>query len=323
MSTQQLTTWQEQNQSLAMRGIDEPTWNVLKNSIYPGAKDQSIIMVVDYCRARQLDPMLKPAHIVPMQVTVKGETREADRKEWRDVVMPGIGLYRIQADRSKTYAGSDEPEFGPEITKDFIGYNGRKVPFSFPEWCSFTVHKMVAGQVVAFKAKEYWLENYASMSAEKSAPNAMWAKRPYAQLAKCAEAQALRRGWPEIGSEPTAEEMIGKTIDADDLPEALPAPEKARPAPRRADNPEPPIDADFTEDPDTPAGANKPEPAPKSGPVEFIKPNQVKMIRSKLERHSTADTDLLIMLQADSVETILLGDINKAMDYVNGLGKSK
>jgi hypothetical protein len=28
----------------------------------------------------------------------------------------------------------------------------------------------------------------------------------------CTEAQALRKGWPEIGNEPTAEEMEGKTF---------------------------------------------------------------------------------------------------------------
>lgn len=323
--TNQMTTWQSQNKDLVARGIDEPTWNALTASIYPGAKPESVIMVVDYCRARHLDPMLKPAHIVPMQVTVKGATKAQDRKEWRDVVMPGIGLYRIQADRSKTYAGADEPEYGPSITRDFHGYDNRKVSATFPEWCSFTVYKIVAGQIVAFKAKEYWLENYATVGTD--APNAMWAKRPYAQLAKCAEAQALRRGWPEIGSEPTAEEMQGKVIDADDLGD-LPQLPKASPAPRQAAQTQDATDAEFEPIPGdgestaAPTAQNN-RSADAGGPVAYIKANQVKMIRSKLDRHQTPDADLLNLLQADSVEMIRLEDINRAMDYVNALGKSK
>ncbi|HBS3787954.1 TPA: recombinase RecT, partial [Klebsiella pneumoniae] len=44
--------------SLAERGIDGATWSALKNSIYPGAKDESVMMALDYCRARNLDPLL-------------------------------------------------------------------------------------------------------------------------------------------------------------------------------------------------------------------------------------------------------------------------
>ena len=39
----------------------------------------------------------------------------------------------------------------------------------------------------------------------------MWAKRPFGQLSKCAEAQALRKAFPDTtGSQPTAEEMEGR-----------------------------------------------------------------------------------------------------------------
>lgn len=193
---------------LAEKGIDVATWSALKNSIYPGAKDESVMMALDYCRARQLDPLMKPVHLVPMSV----KDAKTGKNEWRDVVMPGIGLYRIQADRSGDYAGAHEPEFGPDITQQLNG-----VEVTFPQFCKYTVCKrMPSGEIVEFSAKEYWIENYATGGRDTTAPNAMWKKRPYGQLAKCAEAQALRKAWPEIGQQPTAEEMEGKTLDVND-----------------------------------------------------------------------------------------------------------
>lgn len=210
-----LAAWFENNAWAAMRGIDEPTWNALRSTIYPGASADSIIMAVDYCKARGLDIMLKPVHLVPMQV----KDAQSNQKAWRDVPMPGIGMYRIQASRSGDEAGHDEPEFGPAIQGEFSGTDWQGNPITvkvtYPEWCKYTVHKVIGGRVVAYTAKEFWLENYATQSAKTEAPNAMWKKRPYAQLAKCAEAQALRKGWPEIGQQPTAEEMEGKHFEQD------------------------------------------------------------------------------------------------------------
>ncbi|WP_421353133.1 phage recombination protein Bet [Aeromonas taiwanensis] len=201
---------------LVQRGIDEPTWNALCNTIYPGANPDSVVMAIDYCRARGLDILLKPVHLVPMQVT----DARSKEKVWRDVPMPGIGMYRIQADRSGNYAGADEPVFGPDVTEEFQDpYNqSAKIKVTYPQWCKYTVYKMVNGQRVAFHALERWKENYATQSSKTECPNAMWRKRPYAQLAKCTEAQALRKAWPEIGSEPTAEEMEGKEIIINEIP---------------------------------------------------------------------------------------------------------
>jgi phage recombination protein Bet len=181
---------------------------VLESSLYPGAQPQSIEMVIGYCHAAGLDPMLKPVHIVPMWDSKAGRMR--------DVVMPGVGLYRTQASRTGQFAGMSEPEFGPDVNAKIGGQD-----VTYPEWCRVTVRRALSSGVVAeFTAREYWLENYAVKGGkEKSvAPNAMWTKRPRGQLAKCASAQALRIAFPELGAAPTADEMEGKTLmDAADV----------------------------------------------------------------------------------------------------------
>ncbi len=188
--------------------IDQHIWSALKNSLYTGARDESIKMVLDYCKAAKLDPMQKPVHIVPMSV----RNALTGKYEYKDVVMPGVGLYRIQAARSNQYAGVSEPEFGEDVTCNLGG-----VEITYPKWCKVTVKKIVNNTIVEFTAKEYWLENYATKK-DEVAPNTMWKKRPYGQLAKCTEAQALRKAFPEIVSQhPTAEEMEGKNFNELDI----------------------------------------------------------------------------------------------------------
>lgn len=184
--------------------------DVLQSSVYPGAKIESIKLVIGACRASGKDPLKKPYHIVPMQVsTGKKNEKGWDIKEWRDVIMPGINDYRTDASRTGQHAGTSEPEFGPDKTEAL-----NEVSITYPEWCRVTVKRLMpSGQIVEFSAVERWKENYATAGRDNDAPNAMWKRRPYAQLAKCAEAQALRKGFPEVGSQPTADEMEGKEID--------------------------------------------------------------------------------------------------------------
>jgi phage recombination protein Bet len=182
--------------------------HVLQSSLYPGAALDSIRMVIGYCKAAGLDPMQKPVHIVPMW--------DSKASRMRDVIMPGVALYRIQASRSGQFAGTSEPEFGPDLEYELSG-----TKITVPEWCRVTVRRQLAsGAIGEFTAREYWIENYAVKGGkEKStAPNAMWTRRPRGQLAKCATAQALRSAFPELASQYTEEEMAGKTInDMDDV----------------------------------------------------------------------------------------------------------
>jgi len=184
--------------------VDSSLLKTLKDSLYPGAKDESVAMVISYCKATSLDPMLKPVHIVPMSV----KDPKTGQYGYRDTIMPGIGLYRILAARSGCYAGITEPVYGPAVEATLGG-----VKITYPAWCRITVKSIVQGHVAEFAATELWIENYAKVNKNSIAPNEIWKKRPYGQLAKCAEAQALRKAFPEdIPQIPTMEEMEGKTV---------------------------------------------------------------------------------------------------------------
>lgn len=216
------------------RGIDPVQWRTLANNLYPGAKAESIFMVVDYCRARKLDPLKKPCHIVPMKV----KDARTGVEEWRDVVMPGIYEYRTTAMRTGLYLGHSSPEYGPEF--DFRGLSpedlakGEK-PFMVPEWCAMTFYRWnrEAGQKVEFPVRVEFKEVVALNSS--GMPNQRWLKSPVQMMTKCCEAAGLREAFPdEFGGEATFEEMeryagssSGPALPAPDAPKALDAPRDA------------------------------------------------------------------------------------------------
>lgn len=190
-------------------GITAFEWQTLTTSIYPGAKPESILSAVAYCRARKLDVLKKPVHIVPMRVSVK-QADGKSRDEWRDVIMPGINELRTTAMRTGEYAGHSKPEFGPVV--EVYGA-------AVPEYCDVVVYRMMRGERCEFPHREYFREACATKRDSDTGRvylNAMWSRRPIGQLTKCAIAGALRDAFPEeIGNEYAAEEMHGKLIDAE------------------------------------------------------------------------------------------------------------
>lgn len=117
-----------------------------------------------------------------------------DRQLQRDryTVQTGIDGYRLIADRTGLYAGSEEAwTDGP----------GR-----FPVSATVTVWKFVRDQLRPFKATAHW-DEYVQTNRDGS-PSRMWARMPRLMLAKCAEALALRKAFPqELSGIYTAEEM--------------------------------------------------------------------------------------------------------------------
>jgi phage recombination protein Bet len=201
------TALEESNKPLpepvARRGITEAQWRTLKSSLYPGASSASVLMVIDYCAARKLDPLKRPCHIVPIEVKV------GDKYEWREIVMQGIYELRTTAQRTGQYLGHSVPEYGPITTLKGV---------TAPEWCAITfyrAHPSIEGDRIEFPITTFFREVVATNREGK--PNARWSRAPVQMLTKCCEAAGLREAFPdEIGGEHTAEEMEGQR--APDVP---------------------------------------------------------------------------------------------------------
>jgi phage recombination protein Bet len=192
-------------QAVADRGYDPASWNTLRNVLFRGASDEAMLMVLDYCKARKLDPLKRPVHIV------KVWDKEANNGKGGlvETVWQGINELRTTAQRTGQFAGMDEPKIGP-MKDQQVG----SITVQFPEWAQVTVYRMIQGHRVPYAGpRAYWLETYAQASARDTTPNRMWLRRPVGQLVKCAEAAALRAAFPEeLGHEYAAEEMEGQIV---------------------------------------------------------------------------------------------------------------
>lgn len=219
-------------------GLSQGDWLALVDAIYPNAKTaESVILALSYCRRRNLDPFKRPVHIVPIW------TRE--KNGYVDTIWPGIGELRTTAHRTGQFAGMNRTEFGPDQTEEFQPLDksgrpsGKPHRVTFPAWAQVTVQRRVGDHIVNFAGPEvYWLETYAQT--RDGCPNEMWRKRPRGQIAKCAEAAALRAAFPEEIGEDLADDEAGILQRADTPPESLSsAPER----PTRSEGPNVPADS--------------------------------------------------------------------------------
>jgi len=191
--------------ALKNKGITEEIWGALNESVFPGAEAQSILLAWDYCKARSLDILKKPVHIVPMNV----KDAKTGRYGYRDVIMPGIAEARITAYRTGEYVGQEPAVFGEMVDLTF-----GNVKVKAPEFCTVTVYRLIRGEKAPFPHTEYFEE--AAATKKDGGLNSMWNTRKRGQLSKCAEAGALRKAFPEeLGGLNTAEGMEGREKQSD------------------------------------------------------------------------------------------------------------
>lgn len=105
------------------------------------------------------------------------------KRDGRYTPITSIDFMRIRAAETGEYAGSDDAEFAGEVKgADFAA--------------SVTVWRFVQGQRCSFTATARWAE-YKPPAGQSGKGDVMWQKMPHTMLAKCAEALALRKGFPK------------------------------------------------------------------------------------------------------------------------------
>jgi phage recombination protein Bet len=158
---------------------------VLRNSKFKGFTDDEISYARSVCSHLQLNPLLKQIHFV--------KRKDHSDGTYTITVQVGIDGFRLAAERTGRYAGSDDAIFE------------YKVGTHSPIKASVTVYKMVDGIRVPYTASARWDEYYPGDQAKEGF---MWRKMPHGQLAKCAEALSLRKAFPqELSALRTDEEM--------------------------------------------------------------------------------------------------------------------
>jgi phage recombination protein Bet len=124
-----------------------------------------------------------------------------------------IDFMRIQAANTGECLGISDPVFALNQVRDT----------PYPDSASVTVKRIVQGQIAEFSATARWSEYYPG----DGDPGFMWRKMPHTMLGKCAEALALRKGFPkQLAGLYAREEMDQAGQDAAPIVEAPRVPEK-------------------------------------------------------------------------------------------------
>lgn len=137
------------------------------------AGDADLAVFFHTCVRTGLDPFRKQIYMI-------GRWDSRAQRE-RYTIQTGIDGYRVIANRTGVYVGSDETWVN----------NSAGRPIS----ATVTVRKLVAGVPFDFAATAHWDEYVQTTKDGK--PAGLWAKMPHRMLAKCAEALALRKAFPE------------------------------------------------------------------------------------------------------------------------------
>jgi phage recombination protein Bet len=264
---------------------------VFKRLIGKNLTDDELALVGAIAQRTGLDPLLKHFYAI----------KRFDKMLNREVMTIQIGIdgLRLMAQRSGRYAGQDGPWW---CGRDLV-FHDVWLGDGPPSAAKVTV-KIRNGPYVDTASGTCLYSEYVQPGRDGK-PLPMWRQMPANQLAKCAEAQALKKGFAREMAEAVADypQVQWEVVDGD-LPEpevpAAGAPTPALPGGRPAG----------------PAPAAAAEPPPPSR--ERVTDAQLKSIRAHLERIGGSEQQLVERLDVAELEDL---DRQTAADLLRDLGK--
>jgi hypothetical protein len=140
---------------------------LIKKTVASGATDAELELYLHDCKRHGVHPLDKLLHFT--------------KRGGRYVPVTSIDLFRSRAGDSGEHAGTDDAVYTGDPGK--AGFAA-----------TVTVWRVVRGIRSPFTATARWSEYYPG----EGGVGAMWRKMPHTLLAKCAEALALRKGFPAI-----------------------------------------------------------------------------------------------------------------------------
>jgi phage recombination protein Bet len=189
----------QQPAAIIPRNAWEDSLDLVAKTVAPGLNAEEFQLFCYVARVRHLDPLQRQIHAVKRRSWNSSLNGGKGGYEEKMTIQTGIDGYRSIANRTGVYMPSDKPAIiegaGSETMR--ITMHVKKFHLLSNTWHEFS-------------ATAYYREFVQTRKDEsnKPVPNSMWEKMPVNQLTKCAEALALRKGWPEeLGGIYVDEEM--------------------------------------------------------------------------------------------------------------------